>query len=501
MSKLKRLLRRVKRLRQQFNDKHVAIDYTCYAKNPLGYFNDVLGVQLTPQMTNAVTAMMNPPQRVLCSSGHSVGKTFLAGCLVNWWYDSHPNGLCLTTAPTDRQVKDLLWKEVRSLRSKTALPQQFVGPKIPRLESSPTHFAHGYTAADATKFQGHHSPGGVLIIFDEAEGIDPSFWEAMKTMLDDNSYFIAFYNPTSIGSGPHLKEEEAEIHGTYVHINLSCLDHPNIANQLKGYPLAINGAITLKQLESMLLEDSMLLTPAEELQPGDIELNGKRYRVGPIAQARCLGIRPSSATCGIWSEDLWNKLLQVRLDIQTHWPVVIGCDVARYGDDSTAIWVRKGLCVLHCETHRMLNTKQVSERLKQLCNQFKDVHNEEKRIPCMVDEGGIGGGVIDQCDDYLFVAVNAACKPRRDDRYTNVRSELWFTAREPALQGLLDVSRIPPIHLQRFKTELMVAKYEVLPRNGKIAVSSKAAMKSLLKRSPDLADSFNLTLYPPTPAG
>ena len=78
---------------------------------------------------------------------------------------------------------------------------------------------------------------------------------------------------------------------------------------------------------------------------------------------------------------------------------------------------------------------------------------------------------------------------------------MWFVAREPALKGLVDVSALPPAILNRLKTELMVATYKVMPATAKIQVASKDDMKALLKRSPDLADGFNLCLYPPSPFG
>ena len=48
----------------------------------------------------------------MVKSGHSVGKTFLAAWIVNWFYDSHPASITISTAPTKRDVCDLLWKEI-----------------------------------------------------------------------------------------------------------------------------------------------------------------------------------------------------------------------------------------------------------------------------------------------------------------------------------------------------------------------------------------------------
>lgn len=474
-----------------------AVSLLKYRDDPLGYMTEVLKITPTDDIRRACEALLCPPRRLLIGSGHSVGKTMFLACLACWFYDTRPDGIVLTTAPTERQVVDLLWKEVRVLRRRAGLKDEFTGPKIPRLESGPDHYAYGFTARDTHAFHGKHAKGGVMILFDEADGIDADFWEAAPSMLDDNSFFVACYNPLSVGSAAHQAEYKADSNGTFRRINISCVDHPNIKAALEGKPLPIPGAITLKQLEAMLLEDSMVLSPGDEAKPGDVELNGKRYRPGPVAEARCLGRRPSTAIASIWFDELWQRVLDTRHDIQPEWPVVIGCDVARYGDDQTVIMVRKGMCLLHVETHVKQSTTFTATRLKELCWQYKDADNDEFKIPCMIDEGGIGGGVIDQCDRYTFHPVNAACKPRREERYINVRAELWFVARDYANLGAIDLSRLPPAYTTRLKQELMAGQYLIQPRTGRIQVTPKDDMKAVLGRSPDLADAFNLAFYPP----
>jgi len=447
-------------------------------------------------MRETLDALMASPHRVLASAGHSVGKSTLGAALVNWWFDTRKPAICLTTAPTDRQVKDILWKEVRTQRTRAGLPDRFIGPKAPRLETSPDHFAHGFTARDATRFQGQHSPGGVLIIFDEAEGVEQAFWEPLGTMLDENSFFIGFYNPTGVQTAAHRAELQGEQHGTYRKVNLSCLDHPNVLAGLSRLPIPIPGAITLAQLESMLLEDSQILPPGSTVLPTDVCLNGKHYRPGPIAEARCLGRRSTSGTTNLWSETLWQIVLGIRHEIKAEWPVQIGCDVGRYGDDSSVIFARKGYCILHAEIHTKQPTNVIAERVKEVAQSFADSHNEKKKIPCLIDEGGIGSGVVDQGDDWNFIGINASCKPRNPLRYRLIRDELWFHARQVALECLMDVSRCPPMILSRLFNELSVCKYQVMPGRDIIRVNSKDEMKDILKRSPDLADAFNLCWYP-----
>lgn len=469
-----------------------------YRDDPLGYIRDVLHVTLSPGQTEAVKKLLQHPRRLLVSSGHSVGKSLLVACLVCWFFDSRAVGTCVTTAPKLQQVVDIVWKEVRGLRARAGLPDCWSGPKAPRLETAPDHVAYGITARDATSFQGQHSPGGLLFIFDEAEGIDHDFFRAVKTMLDDQSYFVAIYNPTGgSGTATHEAERQADEHGLYLRHTLSCLDHPNVIAQARGEVAPIPGAITLEQLRMMLLEDSITLGETDEHQPGDVTLCGVRYRPGPIAGARCLGRRPLLSRSGVWNEELWARVLATRFTPRPEWGVVIGCDVARYGDNQTVIMVRKGYCALHAEVHSKQSTEVTARQLREVCNRFADAANPERRIPCLIDEGGVGSGVIDQADGHLFVPVNASRKPHDAKRYVNVRSELWFTGRAAALAGCLDLHRLNPALLSRLREELMATQYEVIDGTDKIWVSSKDEAVERLKRSPDVADALNLSLYSP----
>jgi hypothetical protein len=57
----------------------------------------------------------------------------------------------------------------------------------------------------------------------------------------------------------------------------------------------------------------------------------------------------------------------------------IGCDVARFGDDNTSLFVRRGPCGLHHETHNGWSTTQTAGRLKQLCGEWRQPKSDTKK--------------------------------------------------------------------------------------------------------------------------
>ncbi len=92
-----------------------SLRFARYREDPVGYAREVLGVQWWDKQIEAAMALVRH-KRVFVKASHSVGKSFLAGGLVNWFFDCFDPGLCITTAPTARQVQDILWKEIRSQR-------------------------------------------------------------------------------------------------------------------------------------------------------------------------------------------------------------------------------------------------------------------------------------------------------------------------------------------------------------------------------------------------
>lgn len=460
-------------------------DVRSYGADPCSYASEVLKVVWWERQQHIAKLLLTPPYRVLVKASHEVGKTHLAGGLVNWWYDSFDPSLCLTTAPTDTGVRDLLWKEVRVQRRRAGL-KGFRGPQMPRLESSADHWAHGFTARDADAFQGRHECK-VLVIFDEAVGVAPTFWEAAETMY---TAWLAIFNPTDASSQAYIEERSGRWHV----VSMSGLDHPNIAAELARLPPPFPAALRLAKLQERL-EKWCTPIAAEDKRSGDIEWppsSGKYLRPGPIAEARVLARWPSQAVNSVWSDALWDAAEQKRGPIPRGISPEIGCDVARFGDDFTEIHVRQGGVSLQHEAHNGWATSQTAARLKVLCNEYgAKASVEPTRIKVKIDDDGVGGGVTDQAGGYNFIPVSALSSPLDEDGYPNKRSELWFAVADLAAAGKLCLGRLPPEVRQELRRQAMAPTY-TLDSRGRRVVEPKAETKKRLKRSPDGMDAMNL---------
>lgn len=464
-----------------------------YADDPQGYATDILKVQWWFRQVEIALSLLRPPYRTLVKACHKVGKTHLGGGLVNWWYDSHDPGLVLTTAPTDRQVRDLLWKEVRVQRGKQR--GGFRGPKMPRLESTADHFAHGFTAKDGDSFQGNHS-AHTLIIFDEAVGVAPEFWETAESMfVGEGHAWLAIFNPTDTSSQAYTEE----LSGGWHVISLSVLEHPNIAAELAGLPPPFPSAMRLARLETLLkkwcrpVNGSPLATDIE-WPPG----SGEYLRPGPIAEARLLGRWPSQATNNVWSDGAWQSSELLLLPEPQNLPYEIGCDVARFGDDFTEIHVRRGPVSLYHEAANGWSTSETAGRLKQLADQYgRHCGTEGRQIAVKVDDDGVGGGVIDQAGGYRFIGLSGAQRAIESEGYPNRRSELWFSVADRALRGDLSLVRLDQDTRRELRRQAMAPIWK-LDNEGRRVVEPKDQTKKRIKRSPDGMDALNLA-YAPVP--
>jgi hypothetical protein len=403
-----------------------------FAHDPVGYCEQVLHISLTEKQKEIAHAAGRPPYRTLVRAGHNVGKTFILAALVNWFYDSYDPGLVLTTAPTDQSVRDVLWREIRTLRQRavnlgTIKNPDFRGPQMPRLESSPEHWAHGYTTRDGEAFQGRHARH-IMIAFDESVGVAPIFWETAKSMFAGEGHcWVCIHNPTDTTSTAYLEENLTDRDGRplWTTIQMGGMAHPNITAELEGGEVRYPSAIRLARFEEML-EEWCTVVPESERKQTDIEWrpgSGRYLRPGPLAEARLLGLWPSAGTYGVWSDALWASATSRQLDIPLPDIPRGGADIARFGDDFTCIHFRCGPVSLHHESMNGWSTSQTAGRLKQLCVQFAKWFNDRQQttrvklqpeeIPVMIDADGVGGGVVDQADGFCFIPVSGAGSPGR----------------------------------------------------------------------------------------
>lgn len=504
------------------------LDYSRYRLDPVGFCRDVLKVTLTPDQEDALRAILEPPYRVMVRSGHNIGKTFVSACLVVWWYYTRPKCVIITTAPTERDIIDLLWTEIRVLVKRSGLPNH-LAPAAPEMcdpDDPEEHRAKGYTARKGESFQGRHREN-MLFVFDEAEGVDRPYWTTTNTMFkgEDGHGWFAILNPTTTTSQSYQEERQAGPDGLpkWRQFGISSLDHPNVlaglenrrraAGGLPALPLPIPNAVDLGQVEGWLAEWFEPAAAGEQDDELDIEFppgSGQYLRPSPDGEGRVLGRRPSAGTFGVWSPKLWQMASRKGLgplDCGDTIPEA-GCDVARFGDDKTEIHTRCGPVSLGHETHGGWDVVQVATRLMAVADDLAAWATARrlaglapvggKAIPLKIDDTGVGGGVTDivRSHGYNAIPVNAGESAPDHDKYPMVRDQLWFDAAARAKSHKLDLSRLPAKLVARLEVQALAPTWKpTADRKRKVESKEELKKKDRLGFSPDGMDSLNLAYY------
>jgi hypothetical protein len=167
-----------------------------------------------------------------------VGKTRSAAGTGLWFLYNHKPAVVITTAPTGRQNRYLLWGEIRklhrladqTLKEKRNIPLGMGDELYETMylkEEHDTWYAIGFSTDDSDAFTGFHEVN-ILFIVDEASGVKAEIFEGIEGSLNSpNSRVLSIGNPTdptSYFGSMFLTSEGRNVNK--IHIN--CEQSPNV---------------------------------------------------------------------------------------------------------------------------------------------------------------------------------------------------------------------------------------------------------------------------------
>ena len=166
----------------------------------------------------------------------------------------------------------------------------------------------------------------------------------------------------------------------------------------------------------------------------------------------------------------------------------ITCDVARFGSDSTVIGMWDGFKVT-LSRFKGLKTTEVAEQVRLL--QYKHEISADR---ILVDEDGVGGGVVDQLGCMGFLNGGS---PIGGENFQNLKSQCYYKLAERVNRGGLRIE----IGDGRDETrdliieELEQVKQYNMDKDGKRQVLPKDKVKEKIGRSPDYSDTIMMREY------
>jgi hypothetical protein len=161
----------------------------------------------------------------------------------------------------------------------------------------------------------------------------------------------------------------------------------------------------------------------------------------------------------------------------------ITADIARMGDDRTVIVVWNNL---HAEKFVILKHKPINEVVDTINDLIK---NHSVRLSnVLVDEDGIGGGVVDfiRCKGFL----NGSKAVR--DNYMNLKSDCYFKLGELISSNAITFEGT---HKDTIVKELEMIRREKIDSDGKLRVTNKEDLKKRHGISPDFADAIMMRAF------
>ena len=441
-------------------------------------------------------------------AGHTVGKTKLSSGLVNHFFDCFTPSIIYAFAPGERQIRDLLWKEVETDRDGKGLPGRLLNL---RLEVAANHFAKGVSTNNnggrgTERVQGQHGKY-LMFVLDEAEGLPEFVWNAVDSMASGGICIILMLaNPRTRSSRFHKIKSRPTVKS----FRISCIGHPNCLEGREVVP----GAVKRQYVETML-EAHCELTPQHQDDKHTFEVP---WRAGEIFLPnaefcfRVLGIAPADIadntliTVGRY-EAACARVLLPPTDAEKAAKEVwgqFGVDVAGFGKDFGTLYARFRNVVW-----------RAAQLWKQDYDDYARIIKEEAlklraqgctHLSLRIDAGGgFGQGVLSHLKkDQEFLKafpganlrihkVDFGTPPLDAKAYANVVTELYAQAAE-TLKGIRVEN--PPAALEADLAERIYEWANIGGVDVKRLEKKTEFKKRHEGRSPDDGDGFVLCCAP-----
>lgn len=402
------------------------------------------------------------------TSGHGIGKSALVAWIILWAISTYEDTKGVVTANTENQLKTKTWAEVAKWHRLFIAREYFKMTATKLYAADPLHEDTWridmvpWSERNTEAFAGLHNLGKrILVVFDEGSAIPDIIWEVTEGALTDEDTQIiwcVFGNPTR--NKGRFRE---------------CFDNGRFAHRWSSKAIDSRSV----PISNKVQIDRWIADYGEDSDFVRVRVLGKFPRVDAESF-----ISHTSAT------------LAVERDVMVQGgAIVLGCDIGRFGDDPSVIYPRCGRDALSRPPEIFYGDDTMVTAGK-----IAAAFLRYGASICMVDEGGVGGGVVDRLRQLRIPVVgvdfgSGADGLRGGEKYANKRAEIWGAMRE-----WLETGAIPNILTGENTTlvdELTAPTY-TMTKKEEIQLESKKEMRSRGVSSPNVADALACTFAFPS---
>ncbi|MFA5151744.1 MAG: hypothetical protein WC554_04200 [Clostridia bacterium] len=407
-------------------------------------------------------------KKITVRSGHGAGKDGAISVIILWFMITRPYAKVACTAPTNRQLKDVLMSEISKWLRQSVVADEFVVRRdIIFHREAPKEWWVRFISPSvrATKEEQAETLAGLhadhlLIVCDEASGVpDPTFIPLEGALTQPDNIVILIGNMT---------RNSGYFYDTHFHAAISqswCKLH-------------------WRSDKSSLVDPSMPLLFAQKYG-----IDSNVYRIRVLGEPP---LQDENTLIPLWTAQ---QCIGNEFEVEEDEPINLGVDVARYGDDDSIILPRKGLKILPWETHRKLNTIDLGGFINQ-------TYQELEASGCGIDVVGVGGPVFDWLEKHNLkniFPINVTFASSDIAKYHRLRDELWCRVRDVCLLGMYSfptdkvAGQVETLGDQ-LANELATVRYTFNAHGGYV-IESKKDLKARGIKSPNIADALCISEY------
>jgi hypothetical protein len=389
------------------------------------------------------------------ASGHGIGKSAFFGMITKWALDTCEDTRIVVTANTDGQLKSKTVPEIQKWHRMAITSHWFKNTATAIYSNCDGHDKSWrcdflpWSAENPEAFAGlHNKRKRILIIFDEASGIDEKIWETVEGALTDEEteiIWIAFGNPTrNTGFFRETFRKHAKF---WDHVHIDSRDVEGTDKKL------------FERWEEQFGEDS------------DFFRVRVRGQFPNLSSNQLIGVADVEKAQG----------KHLREEQYSFAPKIISVDPAWTGGDEMVIAMRQGLHFQILETFEK-NDDDVS--MMNIIARLEDEH----RADAVFLDGGYGTGIYSAgkaVGRYHWRLVWFSGKSGRED-CVNKRTEMAVEVRDWLKEG----GAIPD---DNDLFEEMIAQELKGTLDGKYKLAPKDEIKEVVGRSPNRFDALAIT--------